>query len=288
MDFVAVLALQVLYAVASLALISAGLAIIFGMLRVINFAHGEFLMMGGYAFVMLTHLGVNTWVAMLVGAPLIVGLIGVVIERLVIRHLYGRTIETILATWGLSLFLIGLASTTLGYFQMGVTPPFGSLQIGRYQQGGYTLFVIGVSIVSFAAIYLFLRRSRWGLIARATMQNAEMASALGVARERVYAVTFFAGAAFTGLAGAVMAPVSGVVPTTGIAYIARAFITVITGGTTVITGTVVASVLFGTVSQVTAFVTRPVVGEAALLLTAVILLRFLPSGITPRFFRRGL
>ena len=288
MDFVAVLALQVLYAVASLALISAGLAIIFGMLRVINFAHGEFLMMGGYAFVMLTHLGVNTWVAMLVGAPLIVGLIGVVIERLVIRHLYGRTIETILATWGLSLFLIGLASTTLGYFQMGVTPPFGSLQIGRYQQGGYMLFVIGVSIVSFAAIYLFLRRSRWGLIARATMQNAEMASALGVARERVYAVTFFAGAAFTGLAGAVMAPISGVVPTTGIAYIARAFITVITGGTTVITGTVVASVLFGTVSQVTAFVTRPVVGEAALLLTAVILLRFLPSGITPRFFRRGL
>jgi branched-subunit amino acid ABC-type transport system permease component len=288
MDFVAVLALQVLYAVASLALISAGLAIIFGMLRVINFAHGEFLMMGGYAFVMLTHLGVNTWVAMLVGAPLIVGLIGVVIERLVIRHLYGRTIETILATWGLSLFLIGLASTTLGYFQMGVTPPFGSLQIGRYQQGGYMLFVIGVSIVSFAAIYLFLRRSRWGLIARATMQNAEMASALGVARERVYAVTFFAGAAFTGLAGAVMAPISGVVPTTGIAYIARAFITVIPGGTTVITGTVVASVLFGTVSQVTAFVTRPVVGEAALLLTAVILLRFLPSGITPRFFRRGL
>jgi branched-subunit amino acid ABC-type transport system permease component len=288
MDFAAVLALQVLYAVASLALISAGLAIIFGMLRVINFAHGEFLMLGGYAFVMLTNLGVNMWVAMLVGAPLIVGLVGVVIERLIIRHLYGRTIETILATWGLSLFLIGLASTTLGYFQMGVTPPLGSLKIGRYQQGGYTLFVIGVTIVSFAAIYLFLRRNRWGLIARATMQNAEMASALGVARERVYAVTFFAGAAFAGLAGAVMSPMSGVVPTSGIAYIARAFITVITGGTTVITGTVAASVLFGTVGQVTAFITRPVVGEAALLLTAVILLRFLPSGITPRFFRRGL
>jgi branched-chain amino acid transport system permease protein len=258
------------------------------MLRVINFAHGEFLMMGGYAFVMLTNLGLNMWVAMLFGAPLIVGLVGLVIERLVIRHLYGRTIETILATWGLSLFLIGLASTTLGYFQMGVTPPFGSVQIGRYREGGYSFFVIGIAVVSFAAIYLFLRRSRWGLIARATMQNPEMASALGVARDRVYAVTFFAGAAFTGLAGAVMAPVSGVVPTTGIAYIARAFITVITGGATVITGTMAASAIFGTVSQVTAFLSRPVIGEAALLLTAVILLRFLPAGITPRFLRRGL
>ena len=109
MDLAAVVLVQILYAVASLALVSIGLAIIFGMMGVINFAHGEFLMMGGYAFILSAGAGVNLWVAMLVVAPLTVGVFGVVVERLIIRHLYGRIIETVLATWGLSLFLIGLS-----------------------------------------------------------------------------------------------------------------------------------------------------------------------------------
>src|SRR5262249_33231763 len=116
MDFAAIVVIQILYAIASLALISVGLAVVFCMSRVINFAHGEFLMMGGYAVILLTNAGVNLWLAMLVAAP-VVGLIGVVIERLVIRHLYGRIIDTVLATWGLSLLLIGLAATFLGYYQ---------------------------------------------------------------------------------------------------------------------------------------------------------------------------
>ena len=288
MDFAAVIAIQILYAISSLALISIGLAIIFGMMRVINFAHGEFLMMGGFAFILLTNAGVNAWLSMLVLAPLIVGAVGLVVERLVIRHLYGRVIETVLATWGLSLFLIGLASVTVGYFQQGVTPPFGSVTIGLYQEGVYTFFVIGVTVVIVTGIYLFLRHTRWGLIARGTMQNSAMSEALGVPTERVYAATFFAGSAISGLAGAILAPISGVVPTTGLTYIAKSFITVISGGATVITGTVTASGLFGTVGQAVTFLSRSVLGEVALLVAAIILLRFLPEGITGRFFRRGL
>ena len=113
MDLAVIVLVQILYAVASLALVSIGLAIIFGMMGVINFAHGEFLMMGGYAFILSAGAGVNLWIAMLVVAPLIVGVLGVVVERLIIRHLYGRIIETVLATWGLSLFLIGLSATLL-------------------------------------------------------------------------------------------------------------------------------------------------------------------------------
>lgn len=288
MDFAAVIVIQILYAIASLALISVGLAIIFGMMRVINFAHGEFLMMGGFAFILLTNAGINAWLSMLVLAPLIVGAFGVVVERLVIRHLYGRVIETVLATWGLSLLLIGLASVTVGYFQKGVTPPLGSVTIGAYREGAYTFFVIGATVVVITGIYLFLRGTRWGLIARGTMQNADMAAALGVPTKRVYAGTFFAGSAISGLAGAILAPISGVVPTTGVTYIAKSFITVISGGTTVIAGTTAASGLFGTVGQSVTFLSRSVVGEVALLITAIILLRFLPEGITGRFFRRGL
>jgi branched-chain amino acid transport system permease protein len=120
MDLAAVLAIQVLYAIASLALISVGLAIIFGMMRVINLAHGEFLMLGGYAAIVAVNHGVNIWIAMLVAAPLVVGLIGVLVERTLIRFLYGRMIDTMLATWGLSLFLVGLVTTIFGNTTVGI------------------------------------------------------------------------------------------------------------------------------------------------------------------------
>jgi branched-subunit amino acid ABC-type transport system permease component len=288
MDFATVVIIQVLYSIASLALISIGLAIIFGMMRVINFAHGEFLMLGGYAFVLPAQAGVNRWVAMLVVAPLAVGLLGIVIERLIIRPLYGRIVETVLATWGLSLLLIGLASTLIGYYQEGAAPPFGSLQIGDYRVGAYTLFVIGITAAILLAVYLFLRFTRFGLIALGTMQNANMAAAVGVNVNLVYAATFGLGAALSGLAGAILAPISGVLPIIGTTYIAKAFITVIGGGATVLAGTTAASGLFGAVSQLVTFISTPIIGEVALLATAVVLLRLLPEGITGRFLRRGL
>jgi ABC-type nickel/cobalt efflux system permease component RcnA len=114
MDLAVVLALEVLNGIASLVLISVGLAIIFGMMRVINLGHGEFLMLGGYAAIVATSRGVNIWIAMLVVAPIVVGIIGVIAERLIIRVLYGRMIDTLLATWGLSLFFVGLVTTIFG------------------------------------------------------------------------------------------------------------------------------------------------------------------------------
>jgi branched-chain amino acid transport system permease protein len=280
--------IQILYAIASLFLISVGLAIIFGMMGVINFAHGEFLMLGGFAFILSVRAGVNFWVAMFVVAPLVVAFIGVVIERLIIRHLYGRIVETILATWGLSLLLIGLASSLFGYYQMGVSPPLGSVQIGSYQEGGYTFFVIGVAVAVAVGLYFLLRHTPFGLIARGTMQSADMASALGVNVKRVYSVTFGIGAALSGLAGAIFAPLTGVLPISGLTYIAKAFITVILGGALPLTGAALSSALLGTVSQATTLVSTSVLGEVMLLVTAIVLLRVLPSGITGRFFKRGI
>ena len=288
MDLVALLAIQVLYAIASLALISVGLAIIFGMMRVINLAHGEFLMLGGYAAIVATNHGISIWLSMLVVAPIVVGLIGVVVERTIIRFLYGRMIDTMLATWGLSLLLVGLTTAIFGNTTVGISAPLGSIQIGAYRTSAYTLFVITVAVVVLGAIFAVMRWTRLGLIARGTMQNANMAAALGVNPPRVYAVTFGVGAALSGLAGAVLAPVSGVFPTIGVAYVAKSFITVIGGGAAILSGTVSASTLFGAINQIATFVTTPVFGEVALLAAAIVLIRLLPQGITGRFFRRGL
>ena len=287
MDFTAYFFIQVVYAIASLALISVGLAVIYGMMRVINFAHGEFLMLGGYAVILPVQAGVNLWIAMLIIAPLSVGIFGVVVERLIIRPLYGRVIDTVLATWGLSLLMIGLASATLGYYQEGSKPPLGSVAIGAYRESAYTFFVIGITIAVMAILYLGLKRTRFGLLARGTMQNPAMAAGLGVDTGKIYAATFGLGAALSGLAGGVLAPISGVVPVIGVTYIAKAFITVISGGATALAGTMSAAIVLGSVNQVVTFMTTPVVGEVALLAAAIILLRLLPSGITGRLFRGG-
>src|SRR5256885_15922754 len=145
MDLAAVLMLEILNGVATLVLISVGLAIIFGMMRVINLAHGEFLMLGGYPAIVATSHGVNIWVAMLVVAPLVVGVIGVIAERLIIRVLYGRMIDTLLATWGLSLFFIGIVTTIFGNTVAGIRAPLGGLGGGRYTLSLYRLVLLCIA-----------------------------------------------------------------------------------------------------------------------------------------------
>jgi branched-chain amino acid transport system permease protein len=288
MDYAAVVVLQILYMIAFLALISAGLAIVFGMMRVINLAHGEFVMLGGYTTLACDRAGIDIWFAMLVIAPLVVGLVGLIIERLVIRFLYGRMIDTMLATWGLSLLLIGLVTLIFGSSAVSVPAPLPGYQLGEFQMGGYNLFIIGVAAVLYVAMWVVLRHTRLGLVARGAMQNAEIASALGYNPRTVYMVTFTIGAALSGLAGGVLAPLTGLLPASGGAYIGQAFIAVITGGAgAVIAGTLASTGLFGVVSQIVSFAYSPVIGEIAMLALAIILLRLMPQGISGRFFRNS-
>ncbi len=288
MDLFFSLALQILYGIANLALISLGLAIVFGMMRVINLAHGEFLMLGGYTVVVATNNGVNIWFAMLILAPLVVGIIGLIVERCLIQWLYGRMIDTLLATWGLSLLFIGIITSIFGASTSTViSPPLGAVTIGDYTSSGYELFLIFVVIVLLILVYLTLKFTSLGLVARATMQNADMAACLGISTSRIYMVTFSLGAAVSGLAGGLLAPITGVLPNIGVIYIAKAFITVISGGSAILAGTTAASVLLGGVNGMMSYVTGPTFGEVALLFTAIILLRLMPTGITGRFFRKS-
>ncbi|HEY6513995.1 MAG TPA: branched-chain amino acid ABC transporter permease [Burkholderiaceae bacterium] len=287
MDYAAVVLLEILYMIAFLALISAGLAVVFGMMRVINLAHGEFVMIGGYTTIASIQAGIDIWFAMLVLSPLVVGIIGLIVERLVIRHLYGRMIDTMLATWGLSLLMVGLVTLIFGNTAVSVPAPIQSYEVGAYQMGGYNLFIIAVAILLVLLLWLVLRYTRLGLVARGAMQNTEVASSLGYNPQKIYMWTFTAGAALSGLAGGVMAPLTGLLPSSGSLYIAKAFITVITGGAAIISGTLASATIFGTINQIVSFGSTPVIGEIAMLALAIILLRLMPQGITGRFFKNS-
>ena len=287
MDYAGVVFLEIIYMIAFLALTSAGLAVVFGMMRVINLAHGEFVMLGGYTTLTCYKAGINIYFAMLIVAPIVVGLIGLIVERLIIRFLYGRMIDTMLATWGLSLFLIGAVTMIFGSSAVNVPTPIPGYALGSFQMGGYNLFIIFVAIAVMAGMWLVLRYTRVGLIARGAMQNADVASSLGYNPKTVYMITFTAGAALAGLAGGVLAPLTGLLPTSGGAYIGKAFITIVTGGAAVIAGTLSSSIIFGVISQVVSFASTPVIGEIAMLALAIVLLRLMPQGITGRFFRNS-
>ena len=249
MDLVVAVLFQLIYVISNLALISLGLAIIFGMMRVINLAHGEFLMLGGYTVVVATNAGINIWVSMLILAPLVVGIIGVIVERLLIRWLYGRMVDTLLATWGLSLLLVGIVTSIFGASTgTTVSPPLGVVRIGDYSASGSELFLVVVTIVLLFGVWLTLRFTKLGLLA----------------------------------------PMTGVLPTIGATYIAKAFITVISGGSAILAGTTAGSILLGGINGVFSFIAGSTFGEIALLLAAIILLRLMPRGITGRFFRKSL
>jgi branched-subunit amino acid ABC-type transport system permease component len=286
MDLAAVTALGVLFSIASLVLLSLGLAIIFGMMGVLNLAQGELLMLGAYTVLVGASHGLSVWAGIML-APIVVGVIGVVVERSVIRFLYGRPLDTMLATWGLSLVLVGAVTLIMGPTTEGVATPLGSFEIGRYSVSIYRIVVIAISAGAGLAVYVTFRYTRAGLMARATMQAPQLVAASGIEPERVYMSTFGVGAALAGLAGAVMAPLTGVVPTLGLAFIAKIFITVIVGGPMVLLGTTSAASVLGLVESAVSYASTPIYGQVAMLIVAMVLLRLLPNGLSG-LWRSGL
>jgi len=176
MDFVAVTAFGILYTIATLILLALGLAVIFGMMGVINLAQAEFLMVGAYTVLIVTAHGASVWVGIAV-APVVVGLLGLVIERTIIRFLYGRILDTMLATWGLSLGLVGLVTLVFGPTTEGIATPLGHVTVGEYRLSVYSVFVILMAFAVLGLTYGLFNYTRFGLVARATMQNPNMVRA---------------------------------------------------------------------------------------------------------------
>lgn len=276
--------------VGSILLLAAlGLALSFGLMRVINMAHGEFLMVGGY----LTYLAAQwagptlgdayLWVAFPL-AFLGAALLGAVMEFTVIRRLYGRPLDTLLATFGISLILQQAARQLFGSTGVPVTAPAwlnGALQLGDVTLPFVRLFVIALALIVLGGMWWLLNRSRFGMHVRAVNQNREMAAALGVNTRSLDLLVFALGAGVAGVAGVGLALIAPVNPTVGAAYIVNAFLVVVVGGVGSVLGGAVAAVLLGFVTALAEGFTSVSLAQAILLVLVVAFLQWKPRGLIP-------
>jgi urea transport system permease protein len=280
--------LSVLTSVSVLVLISLGLGLIFGLMKIVNMAHGEFIMIGAFTVVTLVrHVACPLWLAILAGA-VVSAAVGVAVERVLVRPLYKkRLVDTLLVTFGLSLVLFQLAVDIFGTTSPGISTPLGAVSFGRYSVSVYSAFVLpAAALAVIGGLYVIFTRTRYGLLARATAQNAEMAGALGVFAPRINLITFAIGCGLAGLAGGLIAPIVAVSPGLGQAYVAQAFMTVVTGGPAFVIGTVASSILLGSVSNIVSQLLTTLWGVTALLMTAMVMIRILPQGVSASWRRK--
>jgi branched-chain amino acid transport system permease protein len=261
-------------------LLALGLSLIFGLLTVVNFSHGSFYMLGAYfGFFVLGQTG-NFWLALVV-APLLLGVVGVVVERWLIRPLYGRSIDDpLLMTFGLSLVLIEAARLAWGKMGLAFDPPPALAQavdLGFTYFPAYRLFVIGATAAVVLALWLFLGRTTLGLVIRAGTRDALMVRALGLDLNRIWLLVFAIGCALAGLAGVLAAPMRGVYAEMGVTIVIESFVVVVVGGMGSLAGAVVAGLLLGEVVSLTTLL-APKMADIVVFLVMALVLLVRPSG----------
>ncbi|WIG49639.1 MAG: ABC transporter, permease protein 1 (cluster 4, leucine/isoleucine/valine/benzoate) [Afipia sp.] len=268
-------------------LFAIGLSLIFGMLTVVNFAHGAFYMVGAYVGLFLLSLGGNFWLC-LVAVPLIVGTMGLVVERFLIRPLYGRGIDyPLLLTFGLSYVMVELVRIAFGKSGYPFDTPEllqGAVNIGVGYFPLYRLFVIGIAAAVLLGLWLFLERTSFGLIIRAGARDPQIVRVLGVNVARVWLFVFGIGSGIAALAGLLAAPLQGVIPEMGATILAEAFVVTVVGGMGSIGGAVIAGLLVGVVVSMTSLFAPEMAKVSIFALMAVVLL-IRPQGF---FGRAGL
>jgi branched-chain amino acid transport system permease protein len=277
---------QVADIAAFLILASCGLAIVFGMMGVINLAHGEFVMCGAYVTVLAVHAGVPLPLAILIAA-LVAGIIGIVLERLVMHRLYHRPLDSLVATWGISLIATQGLLIVLGPTYPGIATPQGNFTVGSLSFATYRVVLMAAAVAVLTGIWFLFMRTRFGVHARATIENAAMARALGVRTPRVYAITFGFGCALAGLTGGLYAPTLPLTPTVGGIFIVEGFLTVVVGGADALLGTAMAGVFLGATSATLTAWQGQIYGQIGLLAAVVIVVRLFPGGMTGWLLRRG-
>lgn len=271
-------------AFAFLVIASAGLAVIFGMMGVINLAHGEFIMGGAYVTVFAVRAGLPLPLAIACGS-LAAGLIGVVIERLIIRRLYHRPLDSIVATWGISLIATQGVLIVLGSTMQGIGTPLGSFAVNGISYSGYRLVLMATALALLFALYLLFYHTRYGVVSRATIQSPQMARALGVNVGRVYGLTFGLGAALAGLAGGLYAPTMTMVPTMGATFIVESFVTVVTGGADIFLGAAPAAAILAAIRAALTAWQGQLFGQIGLLIAVIVVIRILPGGLSGAILR---
>lgn len=270
-----------------LALVAMGLVIIFGLMKVINLAHGELFLLGAYALLTVQQAGGGFWLGLIL-APLLVGLVGLLLEELVIRHVYHRFLDTILATWGLSIAIKQIVVVVYGPASHTVTAPMrGGVDLfGWTTYPGYRLFIMAVAAIVIAATFIVFFRTRFGLATRGVIANREMAAALGINTRRLDRLTFATGAALAGLAGAVMAPLVSIDPQMGLGFLIPGFLSILVGGLGSLGGALLGAATIGSADTVAANLWSPVIAQIIVFTLAIVAIRLFPQGLIGGIGRR--
>ncbi|MEX1662136.1 branched-chain amino acid ABC transporter permease [uncultured Thioclava sp.] len=271
-------------AFAFLVLSACGLAVIFGMMGVINLAHGEFILCGAYVSTSATHMGVPLPIAIALGS-LAAGVAGMIVEVAIIRPLYKRPLDTIVATWGISMIVTQGTLIVLGTTMAGSGTPFSSFTVGDYSYSVYRVVLMAMAVLTLVALWLMFTKTRFGILARATIQVPHVAEALGVNTNLIYSLTFGLGAALAGLAGGLYAPTMTLVPTMGASFMVEAFVTVVVGGADIFLGTAPAAVVLGFIKAGLTSWQGQLAGQIGMLLAVIIVIRILPRGISGKILK---
>lgn len=268
-----------------------GLAITFGLMKIINMAHGEFIMIGAYATYLVQHLFSVYFSERIFdlyfffaipAAFLVAGFMGYLLERTIIRHLYGRALDSILATWGVSLVLQQLARSTFGAPNVDVKSPGwldGGLIITGIQFPYKRLFIILLVAFCIAGMYVLILKSAYGRKMRAVMQNRAMAASLGINTRKIDAYTFALGSGLAGVAGSALSLLGSIGPTLGSNYIVDTFMVVVLGGVGSLWGTVAGGFLIGTGNTTLEFFTNASLGKVLVFSLVILFLQWRPKGL---------
>ena len=262
-------------------LLAIGLSLIFGLMTVVNFAHNALYMLKAYFGVFLLGYTRNFWLALIV-APLMVGALGLLIERFLIRRLYGRSPDDpLLLTFGLSLILIEGVKVFWGKIGLTLDPPralAGAVDLGFMTFPAYRLFLVAVIVAVLIALYFFLGRTNIGLIIRAGSRDPLMVRALGIDLGRVWLVVFGLGTALAGLAGILAGPMRGAYAEMGVTMVIESFVVIVVGGMGSLLGAVVAGLLIGQVVGLTTLFV-PKLAEIMVFMVMAVVLLVRPSGL---------
>jgi urea transport system permease protein len=270
-----------------LLLVAIGLAITFGVMGVINMAHGEMVMLGAYSTFVVQSLlppGYAQY-SLAIAIPLaflIAGAVGILIERLVIRFLYGRPLETLLATWGVSLILQQLVRSVFGANNRQVSaPPFmsGAIDVGGLSITTGRLWIIVLAILVFTALQLVLRATPFGLRMRAVTQNRRMAASMGISTDRIDMLAFGLGSGIAGIAGVALSQIDNVSPNLGQGYIIDSFMVVVLGGVGNLWGTLLGALTLGVANKLLEPFVGAVVGKIMLLVFIILFIQKRPRGL---------
>jgi len=264
-------------------LVVLGLGVIASMMGIFNFAHGEFVLLGAYTVYLFHSSGLPVWAGM-VAAPFAVGVVGLALERVVIRRFYAAPIVAMLGTYAIGLALRETVRSLLsGQFYSVIAPLVGSFSFGEISISRWRTAVILITVAVMAGSYLLLTRTRFGLQVRAALENPALARASGISTSRVYAATFTFGAALAGLAGGLMVPIYAISADMGVPFLIKSFLAVMLGGMGSFEGAIAGAALVGAGSAALPWVIKPVVADVLVFIIAIAIVKVRPEGLLSKW-----